>query len=148
VGGGDRLSEADLPDGLGPLAKLNSAQTRPDPDFHIDMTRLVRRLEEILDVAKSKPIAWTLTGEQRKQWRAAFISAFPQQPDLELMLEDELDESLNQITQGQPNYELAVRDLLRWAEAQGKLPDLLTGALSSNPGNPKLQELVSLWLKP
>ena len=148
VGGGDRLSEANLPDGLGPLAKLNSAQARPDPDFHIDMTRLVRRLEEILDVAKSKPIAWTLTGEQRKQWRAAFISAFPQQPDLELMLEDELDESLNQITQGRPNYELAVRDLLRWAEAQGKLPDLLTGALSSNPGNPKLQELVSLWLKP
>jgi hypothetical protein len=265
VGGGDRLSEANLPDGLRPLAKLNSAQARPDPDFHIDMTRLVRRLEEIVGpgnsvettpkeltvaaanapvsvnerlkliqtlnglpmtqfeelaialnpppgilppnlaaqgnrapallqwvegptgpgipqlqvvlnlilnqgqfqaslnvtvnnkppspqsserVRESERLVWQLTGEQRKQWRAAFISAFPRQPDLELMLEDELDESLNQITQGQPNYELAVRDLLRWAEAQGKLKDLLAGALRANPGNPKLQELASQWLKP
>jgi hypothetical protein len=53
VGGGDRLSEANLPDGLRPLAKLNSAQARPDPDFHIDMTRLVRRLEEIVGPGNS-----------------------------------------------------------------------------------------------
>ena len=56
VGGGDRLSEANLPDGLRPLAKLNSAQARPDPDFHIDMTRLVRRLEDIVGPGNSEGI--------------------------------------------------------------------------------------------
>jgi hypothetical protein len=68
VGGGDRLSEANLPDGLGPLAKLNSAQTRPDPDFHIDMTRLVRRLEDIVGPGNSvetTPKELTVTAAHR-----------------------------------------------------------------------------------
>ena len=94
-----------------------------------------------------KPSLLQLTADQRKGLRAALISAFPGQPDLELMVEDELGESLNRITQGQPNYELAVRDLVKWAEAGGKLRDLLEGALRSNSGNPKLQELARLWLK-
>jgi hypothetical protein len=68
VGGGDRLSEANLPDGLGPLAKLNSAQARPDPDFHIDMTRLVRRLEDIVGPGNSvetTPKELTVTAAHR-----------------------------------------------------------------------------------
>jgi hypothetical protein len=89
----------------------------------------------------------SLTVEQRKQLRAALISAFPRQSDLELMIEDELGESFNLITQGQPNYELAVRDLVKWAETKGKVQPLLEGALQSNPGNPKLQEIAKLWLK-
>lgn len=53
VGGGDRLISAQLPNGLKPLANLNSAQARPDPDFHIDMNRLVRRLEGLVGSDKS-----------------------------------------------------------------------------------------------
>lgn len=53
VSGVDRLTIAHLPDGLEPLANLNSAQTRPDPDFHIDMNRLVRRLEGLVGPGKS-----------------------------------------------------------------------------------------------
>ena len=94
-----------------------------------------------------KPSLLQLTADQRKGLRAALISAFPGQPELELMVEDELGESLNQITHGQPNYVLAVRDLVKWAEAGGKLRDLLEGALRSNSGNPKLQKLARLWLK-
>jgi hypothetical protein len=85
--------------------------------------------------------------DQRKELRTALIAAFPRQPDLELMVEEELGESLNLITQGQPNYELVARDLVKWAEAQGKLRSLLEGALRANPGNPKLQRLEKLWLK-
>jgi hypothetical protein len=66
VGEGDRLSEANLPDGLGPLAKLNSAQARPDPDFHIDMTRLVRRLEDIVGPGNSVEPGGQSPGQQKR----------------------------------------------------------------------------------
>lgn len=91
--------------------------------------------------------AWQLDASQRKQWRAALISAFPRQPDLELMLEDELDEALNLITQGQPNYQLVVRDLVQWAESHGRLRSLLESAIRANSGNLNLQELGAAWLK-
>jgi len=88
-----------------------------------------------------------LTVEQRKDLRATLMAAFPSQPQLELMVEDELGKSLNQITQGQPNYELVVRDLVKWAESNGQVRSLLEGSVRANPGNPKLQELAKLWLK-
>jgi hypothetical protein len=47
--GNTRLpAKTEFPDGLAALASLNSAQARPDPDFHVDMNRLIRRLEEIV----------------------------------------------------------------------------------------------------
>lgn len=46
-------AKAELPEVLMPLATLNSAQARPDPDFHQDMKRLIRRLEEILGIGSS-----------------------------------------------------------------------------------------------
>ena len=95
-----------------------------------------------------KPVLLQLTVEQRKALRAALMAAFPSQPQLELMVEDELkEESLNRITQGQSNYELVVRELVKWAESHGKVRSLLEGAVQANPGNPKLQELAKLWLK-
>ena len=151
--GGARLPRADeLPETLKELPNRGAAQARPDPDFHSDLNRLIRRLEEIVELAESlieveKPSLLQLTVDQRKDLRAALMSAFPSQPSLELMVEDELEESLNQITQGQPNYELAVRDLVKWAEASGKVQLLLEAARRSNSGNPKLQELTKLWLK-
>jgi hypothetical protein len=85
-----------------------------------------------------------LTSPQRRELRDALISAFPNRNRLELMLEDELGTSLNRITEGQPDYELAVRDLIKWAEANGKVPELLEGALKANPGNPKLKNFAGL----
>ncbi|HEY9625093.1 MAG TPA: effector-associated domain EAD1-containing protein [Crinalium sp.] len=144
-------SADELPDGLKELAYRNAAQARPDPDFHQDMNRLIRNIEAILGLPEpgqsSQPSLLELTTEWRKDLRSALISAFPRQADLELMIEDELGESFNLVTQGQPNYELAVRDLVKWAETKGKVRSLLEGALQSNPGNPKLQELATLWLK-
>lgn len=152
VGGASPPVADALPESLRDLTHRNCAQARPDPDFHHDMERLIQRLEEIvgvseLSVAVEKPALLQLTNEQQKVLRAALMAAFPSQPRLELMVEDELGESLNQITQGQPDYELVVRDLVRWAERKGQVRLLLEGALRSNPGNPKLQELEKLWLK-
>jgi hypothetical protein len=151
--GGARLPGADeLPDSLKDLEYRNGTMARPDPDFHQDLTRLIRSLEEIVGVSElpnkvEKQALLQLTVDQRKELRSALISAFPGQSQLELMVEDELGESLNQITQGQSNYELVARDLVKWAEAGGKVRALLEGALRSNSGNPKLQELAGLWLK-
>lgn len=47
--GGSRLPNVDeLPGDLKNLAYRNAAQARPDPDFHEDMNRLIKRLEEIV----------------------------------------------------------------------------------------------------
>jgi hypothetical protein len=47
--GGSRLPNVDeLPGDLKNLAYRNAAQARPDPDFHGDMNRLIKRLEEIV----------------------------------------------------------------------------------------------------
>lgn len=83
-----------------------------------------------------------LTGEQRQNLREALISAFPKQADLELMFEDEFDQPFNSVTQERPNYELTVQDLVKWAEAEGKLIDLAIRASRKNPGNPRLRSFI------
>ena len=56
VAGAAMPKEADLPDLLTPLAHRNAAQARPDPDFHHDMDRLIRRLEEIVGAPGATPV--------------------------------------------------------------------------------------------
>lgn len=49
----------DLPDDLKGLNPMNAAQARPDPDFHNDMDRLIKSLEDIVGKpqAAAKPLA-------------------------------------------------------------------------------------------
>ncbi|MBD2067757.1 formylglycine-generating enzyme family protein [Leptolyngbya sp. FACHB-671] len=62
------------------------------------------------------------------------------------MLEDELEEDLNRITESKANYELVVYSLVKWAEAKGKLTDLVIGASRRNPGNLALKVLLDKFL--
>ena len=78
-----------------------------------------------------------LDGQSRKQFQDALLSAFPSEADLEQMVSFELDENLNYIATG-GNYSEVVFKLIKWAQAQGKIEELLTAARSANPGNPKL----------
>jgi hypothetical protein len=87
-----------------------------------------------------------LTSNQRKELRAALLSAFPEQSRLPLMVEDELDEEFNLITQGQTDYELVIRDLVRWADSQGRLRELVIGASKKNPGNPELKTFSQVFI--
>lgn len=117
VGGGDRLTTAQLPDGLEPLANLNSAQARPDPDFHQDMTRLVRQLEGIVGeidsepssaaVAKNLSLAQTLELEDLKQQLAmlrqqyqacADAARLTGDPDRKVVLAEKVKRLLQQIS--------------------------------------------------
>jgi hypothetical protein len=52
VQGAAMPNEEDLPPSLRPLAYYNAISIRPDPDFHQDMTRLIKGIEAHLQVKK------------------------------------------------------------------------------------------------
>ncbi|MCB0092943.1 MAG: hypothetical protein KDE54_33875, partial [Caldilineaceae bacterium] len=75
-----------------------------------------------------------LSGTQYKQLQEALLAAFPTQSDLEQMVSFELGENLNVIAGGR-NLSAVVFNLIGWAEARGRTQELISGALSANPGN-------------
>jgi hypothetical protein len=86
-------------------------------------------------IKNSNPI--NLTGTQRREFREALMIAFPSKNDLEMMLSDELDWNLAQIAGGNNQQEI-VFNLIKFAEAQGEVKNLLEAAKRYNPGNQKL----------
>ena len=116
-----------------------------------DIGRLVKS-EFKRDIQKDKEqstgleVPTELTQEEKQLFRTALRHAFPNRVHLAGMIEDELYEELDTITYNEPDYKIAVRNLVKWAETEGRLKDLLEGALRKKPGNPKLKELKDLWL--
>ncbi len=82
-----------------------------------------------------------LDGLQRKQLHAALLDAFPNKSDLELMVSFELSQDLGAIADGS-NRSAIVFNLIKWAESQGRLEDILKAALVQNPGNQLLNEFA------
>ncbi len=82
-----------------------------------------------------------LTGQEKKVFKIALADAFPTEKDLNLMTETIFEKRLNQIaTPG--NIEQQAYELISWAIAQGKLEQLMQGAVNENPDNPKLNEFL------
>jgi hypothetical protein len=84
-----------------------------------------------------KEIDVELTGTQREQLQQALLSAFPGAGPLAMMVSFKLNENLAIVAGSGPLGEVAF-NLIIWAEAQGKLVDLINGAHEQVPGNPKL----------
>src|SRR5436190_1856482 len=82
-----------------------------------------------------------LEGPQQKQLQAALISAFPTRSDLEQMVFHGLDVHLLAIT-AEGSLQQVVFELLRWAQAQGRLEELIKAALAQNSGNQELQRVA------
>src|SRR4051794_20987016 len=89
-----------------------------------------------------------LTSEQpmaRTNWRRqiadALLAAFPTELKLAQMVSYGLDTSLDRIARS-ANLEERVFELIQWAEARGKLRELVTSAHEENPDNPALRRLV------
>ncbi len=80
-----------------------------------------------------------LNGSQRKQLHTALLDAFPNVSSLDQMVSFELSEDLNAIAYG-PNRSAIIFELIRWAEAQGRVTDLVEAALAQNRGNQLLQK--------
>ena len=78
-----------------------------------------------------------LSGEQRKKLLEALNDAFRDKASLERMLAFELDKNLDAIAGGNSLQDI-VFNLIKIAEAQGWLEDLVCAARRSNSGNPLL----------
>jgi hypothetical protein len=90
-----------------------------------------------------------LTGNQVKQLREALQAAFPEKSRLRQLLREEMDVNLDVVV-GDGNLADIVAGLISIAEAEGRLVELVTAAIRSNPGNPKLRLFVESFegLKP
>ncbi len=86
-------------------------------------------------------------GRQIKPLQEALLSAFPTSGSLERMVRTELGENLAVIAGG-ANLAEIIFHLIVWAEAQGRLDELVRGAATANPGNPALQRLLAQHPRP
>ncbi|WP_460203031.1 COR domain-containing protein [Scytonema sp. NUACC21] len=86
-----------------------------------------------------------VTHQHRKKVHSAFINAFPNRSSLEQFLDYELDKNLTQITQ-ESNLDTIVFELIRTANSQGWLLDLVRTASESNPGNSELKAIAQEFL--
>ena len=84
----------------------------------------------------------TLNGTQRRELVAALVDAFPTYADLEQMVSFGLDEGLQGIA-GPGNAQTVAFSLVRWAEARGRLGDLVEAARAANPGNLPLRTFAT-----
>jgi hypothetical protein len=80
-----------------------------------------------------------LNGRQKNQLYKALLSAFPDRPSLARMVNYQLDVNLAAIA-GDGPLNGVIAELITWAEAQGRIQELIESAQLENPGNPALQE--------
>ena len=83
-----------------------------------------------------------LSGQQHKELQDALIDAFPEQSSLEQMLWFGLDKNLEVIASGD-NYRVVIFKLLKIAEAENWIENLIVAALKENPDNSSLKALVN-----
>src|SRR5260221_14428491 len=84
-----------------------------------------------------------LTEVQYKQIQQALLSAFPSYSALSQMVRFGLNENLDTIATG--NLRDVVFGLIKWAEAEYKVKELLEAARQANPGNPALKEAADMF---
>ena len=82
-----------------------------------------------------------LSGQKLKRLTDALLDAFPDNASLEQMLSFELDKKLDAIVVG-ANYLDVVFKLIKKAEAQNWIEDLIYAARKSNPGNLSLKAIA------
>lgn len=83
-----------------------------------------------------------LTVSQSNDLIDALIDAFLDESELALMVRRELGTRLNSIVQNAKTYEEAVTKLVDWAEAEGKVLELIIGSSRRKSGNVELQNFV------
>jgi tetratricopeptide (TPR) repeat protein len=82
------------------------------------------------------------TGKQLKQLTQALLSAFPRREDLAMMVSFNLGRNLAEVAEGKTDRGV-VFSLIQWAQAQGRLEELVTAARTENPENPDLSRWVA-----
>ena len=136
-----------LPDGAWSIIRVveNSVVQVRGSKLGADLEALLNTLKKrAVELATPKAPVSTgkdqLTGLQLKKLHAAFLSAFDENA-LELMLMFRLNQRLDFIVK-KDNLNAMVFDLLTWAQDNGKLMELIYGALAENPGNEALRSFA------
>jgi hypothetical protein len=88
-----------------------------------------------------------LNGRQIQQFSVALYSAFPSRASLSQMVRFNLDVNLEVIAGGESLADVTF-NLISWAEAQGRVEELVVKARESNPGNPVLAAFAREVLPP
>lgn len=83
-----------------------------------------------------------LTGKQVKELEQALQSAYPNRAQLKRMVRYKLDKRLTEIAGGENQSEI-VFNLIEWAEAQGRIEELIQKSHAYNVGNAQLSAFVS-----
>ncbi len=102
------------------------------------LNKLVWGITATQSSPQQKPTELWFNGERLQQFQKALLSAFPTTAKLKQMVRFRLDENLDAISTG--NLSEVVSNLIEWAEAEGKLEELLIAARKENPGNPALRK--------
>jgi len=95
--------------------------------------------KNLADKSPVKPYT-NLTGSQREEILKAIVNAYPEESDLERVIDFKLEEKLNVIAGGR-NYQEVVFNLLKWADSRGKLAKLIEVLANENPGNQQLNAI-------
>jgi hypothetical protein len=80
-----------------------------------------------------------LNGKQIKQLADSLLGAFTGFDDLARVVLVALDEPLNRVVDQKANFEAQVWQLVQWAEARGRVRDLILAAVAQIPGNVRLR---------
>src|SRR5579871_40125 len=85
-----------------------------------------------------------LSGDQFKQLQQALMSAFPSVAKLAMMVRTGVGENLRSVAGGDDLAEVTF-NLITWAEADGRLEELVQKAYDANPGNLELQSFAEQY---
>lgn len=85
-----------------------------------------------------------LSGEHLKDLQQALLAAYPQKNKLSQMIRFDMELNLSTIA-GDEDLSTIVYQLIEWAEAYGKLDELIEKAYKSNPASPQLKNFYAQW---
>jgi hypothetical protein len=89
-----------------------------------------------------------IDGKKRREIREALTEAFPMPAQLRLLTDEVLDEPLQNITSLENNMPTMVFEVITWAQARGRLTELVLGAAAGNPGAARLKVLAEQFRFP
>jgi V8-like Glu-specific endopeptidase len=83
-----------------------------------------------------------LTGAEWQELASALRSAFPSIPSLRMMVQYGLSENIDEFIANSAATKEATYELVRWAQSEGRVLELINAARNSNPGNPDLRAVA------
>lgn len=102
--------------------------------------------QRVVDNTKpSQSSAVSLNPKQMKDLHGALLDAFPEESDLEMIIQFHLQTRLNRISMAK-NYNKIVFDVIQFVNSRGKVRDLVKGALEINPDSPFLSDFINFLL--